>query len=82
MRMLRLRLHERKCVPKKEGGLGLKRLDVWNQAAMLRHIWNLFAEASSLWVAWVDENWLRGRSFWQIPIYTSILLLELEANLV
>jgi hypothetical protein len=26
------------CFPKKEGGLGLKRLEVWNQTAMLRHV--------------------------------------------
>jgi hypothetical protein len=56
------------CVPRREGGLGLKRIEVWNKAAMLRHIWNLFSRAGSLWVAWVKENWLRGRSFWQIPI--------------
>jgi hypothetical protein len=56
------------CVPRQEGGLGLKRIDVWNKAAMLRHIWNLFSRADSLWVAWVKENWLRGRSFSQIPI--------------
>jgi hypothetical protein len=29
-------------------------------------IWNLFAQAGSLWVAWVEVNWLRGKSFWQI----------------
>jgi hypothetical protein len=62
---------EKVCVPKKEGGLGLKRLNVWNQAAMLRHIWNLYAQARSLWVAWVDKNWLKWRSFWQIPILQS-----------
>jgi len=56
------------CVPKREGGLGLKRLEVWNQASMLNHIWSLFAKAGSLWVAWVESTWLKGRSFWQIPI--------------
>lgn len=25
-------------------------------------------KVGSLWVAWVDTNWLKGRSFWQIPI--------------
>jgi hypothetical protein len=29
---------------------------------------NLFARAGSLWVAWVEDVWLKGRSFWQIPI--------------
>jgi hypothetical protein len=39
------------CFPKKEGGLGIKRVDVWNQASMLNHIWSLFTKAGSLWVA-------------------------------
>jgi hypothetical protein len=56
------------CVPKREGGLGIKRLEVWNQASMLNHIWNLFSKAGSLWVAWVEANWLKGRSLWQISI--------------
>jgi hypothetical protein len=30
------------CFPKKEGGLGLKNLEVWNRTSILRHIWNLF----------------------------------------
>jgi hypothetical protein len=38
---------------------------------MLIHIWNLFAQAGSLWVAWVETNWLKGRNFWQIPILNS-----------
>jgi len=56
------------CFPKSEGGLGLRKLDVWNCAAMLKHIWNLFSQAGSLWVAWVRQNWLKGRSFWHIPL--------------
>jgi hypothetical protein len=35
-------------VPKTEGGLELKRLETWNQAAMLKHIWSLFSQAGSL----------------------------------
>ncbi|KAK3199256.1 hypothetical protein Dsin_022671 [Dipteronia sinensis] len=55
-------------MPKKEGGLGIKKLEEWNRAAMMRHIWGLFAKAGSLWVAWVKENLLRGKSFWQVSI--------------
>jgi hypothetical protein len=54
---------EKICVPKKEGGLGIKRLEVWNKASMMVHIWNLFARAGSLWVAWVEEVWLKGEAF-------------------
>jgi len=59
---------EKVCVPKKEGGIGLKRLAIWNQVSMLNHVWNLFACASSLWVTWIQHNWLKWRSFWEVPI--------------
>jgi hypothetical protein len=49
------------CFPKK-GGLGIKKIEVWNKASMLNHIWNIFAKAGSLWVAWVEANWAKGRS--------------------
>jgi len=51
------------CFPKKEGGLGLKNLEVWNRTSILRHIWNLFACAGSIWVAWIKMCLLKGRSF-------------------
>jgi hypothetical protein len=56
------------CFPKKEGGLGLKRLEVWNQTFMLSHIWGIFPRSSSLWVAWVKANLLRKKSFWSVGI--------------
>ncbi|KAK3205256.1 hypothetical protein Dsin_019302 [Dipteronia sinensis] len=55
-------------MPKKSGGLGIKKLEENLLAAMMRHIWSLFAKAKSLWVAWVKENLLRGKSFWQVSI--------------
>jgi hypothetical protein len=53
---------------KKMGGLGIKKLKKWNRAAMMSHIWNLFVKAGSFWVAWVKENLLKGKSFWQVSI--------------
>ena len=29
--------------PKREGGLGLKGIEIWNKVTCLEHIWNLFA---------------------------------------
>jgi hypothetical protein len=55
-------------LPKKEGSLGIKKLDEWNRAAMMRHIWSFFVWVGSLWVAWVKEMMLKGRSFWQVSI--------------
>jgi hypothetical protein len=56
------------CYLKKEGGLSLKNLEVWNQTSMLRHVWSLFARFGSIWVAWVKESFLKMRSFWSVGI--------------
>ena len=56
------------CFPKKGGGLGLKRLEVWNQTSMLRHIWSIFARSGSLWVTWIKENFLKQKSLWSVGI--------------
>jgi len=52
--------------PKKDNGLGIKKLDEWNRAAIMRHILILFAQAGSLWVAWMNVNLLKGYRFWHI----------------
>jgi hypothetical protein len=39
---------EKICAPKKEGGLGIKSIKVWNKASMINHIWNLFIKAGSM----------------------------------
>ncbi|KAG6761955.1 hypothetical protein POTOM_032433 [Populus tomentosa] len=36
------------CFPKKEGSLGLKRLKVWNKAAVMKQIWNILGSKSSV----------------------------------
>ncbi len=59
---------EHVCLPKQEGGLGLKRVEDWNKAVAMKHIWNLFTQAGSLWVAWVHCELLKGRSFWTVKI--------------
>ncbi|KAJ6984025.1 hypothetical protein NC653_022290 [Populus alba x Populus x berolinensis] len=56
------------CFPKKEGSLGLKRLKVWNKAAVMKQIWNILGSKSSVWAAWVHSVLLRGRSFWEINL--------------
>ncbi|GJR04220.1 RNA-directed DNA polymerase, eukaryota, reverse transcriptase zinc-binding domain protein [Tanacetum coccineum] len=55
------------CLPKEEGGLGLRSLDVFNIALMTTHIWNIVSNKESLWVRWIHTYKLRGRSFWDIP---------------
>lgn len=56
------------CLPRNEGGLGVKQLKVWNKAALGKHIWNLNCKANSLWSSWLQANYLKGESFWKIKI--------------
>ncbi|GKA32676.1 hypothetical protein Tco_0719043 [Tanacetum coccineum] len=56
------------CLPKREGGLGLRSLDVFNIALMTTHIWNIVSNNESLWVRWIHTYKLRGRTFWDIPL--------------
>lgn len=52
--------------PKKEGGLGINDLLLWNKACCLKLIWLLFFQAGSVWVAWFKEEVLNGdlRNLW------------------
>ena len=52
------------CLPKKEGGLGLRRVKDSNDASVMKHIWNFFYRKDSLWVAWVQRIYLRQGSLW------------------
>jgi len=35
------------------GGLGVKPIAVWNQVALVKHVWDLLQEQPSLWAKWV-----------------------------
>ncbi|GKA92513.1 putative RNA-directed DNA polymerase [Tanacetum coccineum] len=62
------------CLPKKEGGLGIRRLDIFNKALVSSHIWSLLSGKESLWVKWIHVYKLNGRSFWDIPIRGNIVV--------
>ncbi|GJX68842.1 putative reverse transcriptase domain, reverse transcriptase zinc-binding domain protein [Tanacetum coccineum] len=53
---------------KDEGGLGVRRLDTFNKALMVSHMWNFLSSKESLWVKWVHVYKLKGRNFWELPI--------------
>ncbi|GJU60852.1 putative RNA-directed DNA polymerase, eukaryota, reverse transcriptase zinc-binding domain protein [Tanacetum coccineum] len=54
------------CLPKQEGGLGIRSLEVFNLALMTTHIWNILSNKASLWVRWIHMYKLRGRTLWDI----------------
>ncbi|GKC14710.1 hypothetical protein Tco_1011492 [Tanacetum coccineum] len=55
------------CLPKDEGGLGIRRLDFFNKALMSVHVWNLLIKKTSLWVQWVHLYKIKDLNFWDIP---------------
>ncbi|KAL9816934.1 putative RNA-directed DNA polymerase [Arabidopsis thaliana] len=56
------------CLPRNEGGLGLRRFGTWNRTLCLRMIWLLFSNSGSLWVAWHKyHNCSISTSFWIQP---------------
>ncbi|KAK2654980.1 hypothetical protein Ddye_008032 [Dipteronia dyeriana] len=54
------------CVPKKEGGLGINNLSLWNKALMIRHIWILVYGTSNLWTSWIKAYLLKGTNLWEV----------------
>lgn len=55
------------CLPKKEGGLGLRPLKEINTIYCIRLIWKLLSPKPSLWANWVHQNLIWDTSFWTTP---------------
>ncbi|GJW95143.1 reverse transcriptase zinc-binding domain-containing protein [Tanacetum coccineum] len=55
------------CLPMKEGGLGIRRLEMFNVALISSHIWSIITDKESLWVKWIHSYKLKRRSLWDIP---------------
>lgn len=53
------------CVPKAEGGLGLRRIKEFNEACLMKLAWSA-ATSPSIWA-----SWFRGRYFRNSPIWSS-----------
>lgn len=59
------------CLPKEEGGLGLRSFMIWNQVLCLKFIWILLSKSPSLWVDWHRSTHLQDKSFWTITASAS-----------
>ncbi|GJW62588.1 reverse transcriptase domain, reverse transcriptase zinc-binding domain protein [Tanacetum coccineum] len=54
------------CLPMKEGGLGIRRLEMFNVALISSYIWSIITDKESLWVKWIHSYKLKRRSLWDI----------------
>ncbi|GKC18404.1 hypothetical protein Tco_1020554, partial [Tanacetum coccineum] len=53
-------------LPKREGGLGLRKLELFNKALMSSHIWDILMLKESLWIKWIHAYKIRDRNFWDV----------------
>ena len=51
------------CIPKKNGGLGIRNLEIWNIVAVGKIAWHINSKEDSLWVKWVHEVYMKGGSW-------------------
>ncbi|KAJ0711325.1 hypothetical protein HanOQP8_Chr09g0322591 [Helianthus annuus] len=54
------------CLPKDEGGLGIRSIMDVNKALILSHIWSIINNRQTLWVQWIHTYKLKGTSFWEV----------------
>lgn len=54
------------CLPKREGGLGLRDFSTWNKTMNLKLVWLLYSSSGSLWVAWLKRHKLHSSVFWSV----------------
>lgn len=57
------------CKPKKEGGLGIRKLQEMNLALMAKWAWKFCDESrNSIWRRWVFRYLIRKQTFWNLKI--------------
>ncbi|KAL9178235.1 hypothetical protein ABFS82_01G112800 [Erythranthe guttata] len=73
------------CKPKEEGGLGLLDLTDWNRSFLVKNLWDFHLKKDSLWIQWVSEFYLKGRTIWEwspsltaSPFFKSIIRIRDE----
>ncbi|KAJ0453055.1 putative RNA-directed DNA polymerase [Helianthus annuus] len=54
------------CLPKDEGGLGIRSINDVNVALLAGHVWSIITNRPSLWVQWIHSYKLKGTNFWEV----------------
>lgn len=55
---------EKVCAAKKEGGLGIRNIQVWNIAALGKFVWEIARKQDTMWVRWVNAIYVKGENWW------------------
>ena len=58
-------------MPKKNGGLNIIDLDIWNTVTLLKLLWNLSDKADSLWERWIHTYYVKNRNIMDIEVTTN-----------
>lgn len=56
------------CLPMSEGGLGIRNVLIWNQAAIFYQLWRTLKPSNSIWITWFREVFLKNKAFWTMDI--------------
>lgn len=57
---------EKVCLPKLEGGPGIRDLTTWNKALISKVLWNIHMKSDTLWIRWIHCEYLKGKDIWEI----------------
>jgi len=56
------------CTSKHHGGLGFRKLSMWNRCILATHLWDILRNRSSLWVRWISLHRIHNASLWSARI--------------
>ncbi|XP_074306132.1 uncharacterized protein LOC141641364 [Silene latifolia] len=48
------------CLPKTEGGLGIRYSQTWNIATVGKLVWWVYSKPDNLWVKWIHQIYMKG----------------------
>ncbi|XP_070018843.1 uncharacterized protein [Nicotiana sylvestris] len=55
---------EKLCSPKVAGGLNFIDVELWNEVAICKLLWNIYTRKEKLWIHWVHTYYIKGHTVW------------------
>ena len=52
------------CTSRKQGGLGVKNMKLWNQACIAKLVWDIARKKDGLWIQWIHGRYIKDRGWW------------------